>query len=135
MMKSMKIAVSVAALVGVLGSLAVAAPAPIHVIALQNGWVGGPYSTRLPSYYVDADFSIHLRGALYQTSGSNNQFATLPVDARPIKDTYIAVDLTNAHTGRIYIKKTGEVYALTLTGEESEAQGFLSLDGIVYSKR
>ena len=97
-----------------------------RALVVRNGWAGAPFGTAVPG--VDNnDGVVRFRGAI-ATSGTNAQPFTLPVNYRPVADTYVKVDLCNAANGRLLLRKDGSVY-VQAEGEFATAQCFTSLDG------
>ena len=97
-----------------------------------NGWEKFASAVRAPGGALDTNGIVHLRGVLDQATGSNTQMFTLPVEFRPNKVVYLPIGVSNGHTGRITVYPTGEVY-VNAFGNQSNAQDFTGLDGIIYS--
>ena len=57
------------------------------------------------------------------------QVFTLPVGMRPPTNVYVAVDLCNATSGRLFIQPNGVVQLNEENGTFANAQCFTSLDG------
>lgn len=99
-------------------------------LSLVNGWTGGPFSTRTPKAIVLSGI-VHLRGAI--GNGTSSTAFTLPVGMRPTKDSYVPVDLCNAHDGRLLVRPSGDVIVIS-QGNFSDAQCFTSLDGAAFAR-
>jgi hypothetical protein len=69
---------------------------------------------------------------MYQATGTNPYAFGLPPAYRPTTTLYLTVDTVNASTGRISFSADGKVYVEAPT--YSDAQNFLSLDGVTYTK-
>ena len=69
---------------------------------------------------------------MYQATGTNPFAFGLTPNFRPTTTVYLTVDTVNASTGRIYFGTDGKVYAEA--PNYSDAQSFLSLDGVTYTK-
>ena len=109
-------------------------PLTFTPLSLQNGWTGGPFSTRTPAVARDVEGIVHLEGALAQAGTFNGAAFVLPAAERPGADAYLQVDMCNATSGRIYINASSgqvdiEVGGATTTGD---AQCFTSLEGVTF---
>jgi hypothetical protein len=95
---------------------------------LQNGWIGMPYSTRMPCVKNDGGI-VRLLGAV--SSGTSVPF-TLPAGMRPSSSVYVSADLCNAAQGRVLIDPTG---AVTVQAENGfgNAQCFTSVEGVTFA--
>jgi hypothetical protein len=102
-------------------------------LTLQNGWTGAPFGTRIPAVAKDSSGTVHFEGAM-ATAGTNPIAFTLPVAFRPAADVYVTVDMFKASNGRLFIASTGVVTVEPENGTFSNAQGFTSLDGVVFTK-
>jgi hypothetical protein len=108
-------------------------PLAYTTLTLQNGWTGGPFSTRIPAVAKDSFGIVHFKGAM-ATSGTNPTAFTLPLAFRPSGTVYVTVDLCNANKGRLVISTNGVVFVEAENGTFSNAQCFTSLDGVGFSK-
>jgi len=99
-------------------------------LALINGWYNAPFGTSKAEVEV-INGIVHFKGAI-GTSGSSQMPFYLPPGFRPSNYVYIAVDLCNAHNGRLEIHPDGEVYVEAETAL-SNAQCFTSLDGASFA--
>jgi hypothetical protein len=106
-----------------------AGPSGFTCLTPQNGWVGMPFSTRMPCV-KNVGGIVRLLGAV-STSGSNPVPITLPVGVRPSVNTYVSVDLCNAKQGRVFIQPSGAV-TVQPKGPFSDAQCFTSLEGVTF---
>jgi hypothetical protein len=122
-----------AVLVGALSAGALANNLNFIPLTLINGWKYYAAGTRFPTGAIDKDGVVHLRGALYQQSGTNAIAFVLPPELRPSKLVYIRADMYSASTGRLDIYPDGTTY-IVATGSQSDAQQFTSLEGLTYSK-
>ena len=95
---------------------------------LQNGWVGMPYSTRMPCVKNDGGI-VRLLGAV--SSGTSVPF-TLPAGMRPSGNVYVSADLCNATQGRVLIDSTGAV-TVQAEGGFGNAQCFTSVEGVTFA--
>jgi hypothetical protein len=97
---------------------------------LVNGWTGGPFGTATPQWHWGAQMdSVRLDGAM-ATSGTNSLAITGAW--KPSANVYVLADLCNAHTGRLLITPSGNVYVQSVDGW-AYAQCFTSLDGLSYA--
>ena len=99
-------------------------------LALENGWTTY-VDTRAPAAALDAQGIVHLRGGIYQPSGSIPIVFTLPPQLRPSTGVYVPVDLVNGHPGRLAIEPGGTVYVIA-AGPTSDARAFTSLEGVTF---
>jgi len=84
-----------------------------HPLALLNGWKSQPNSmagTGTPSYAVTGGV-VYLSGSIYQSTGSNDEFAVLPVGARPVHTLYLKVFNTYTVVGVVQIDPNGQMTA------------------------
>ena len=68
-----------AVLVGALSAAALANNLNFIPLTLINGWTYYAAGTRFPTGAIDKDGVVHLRGALYQSSGSNTIASVTPM--------------------------------------------------------
>jgi hypothetical protein len=107
-----------------------AVPPSSATLTLLNGWTNAPFGTSVA--FVDSTGNtVHLKGAI-ATAGTNPVPFVLPTAFRPATDVYVAVDLCDATTGRLWIQTNGTVTVQATTF--SNAQCFTSLDGATYAK-
>ena len=104
-----------------------------HPLTLVNEWVNYNGNQRRPAWALDAQGIVHLRGALAQSSGTNAQFARLPLSIRPPVYVYLVTNLVNAAPGRIYVRPDGRMFAQAY-GAQTDAQFFTSLEGITWAR-
>jgi hypothetical protein len=115
------------------------ASATMNPLTLINGWHSAQpsYGTGDPSYWV-SNGVVHLSGSLLQppAPGDTQDFAVLPVSARPKYYLYIKTEVSPpdsiAAAGDIVISPDGRVYSDSFPLSESEA--FTSLAGISYPR-
>jgi hypothetical protein len=113
------------------------ASAATSQLTLINGWQSAqpPYGTGEPSYSV-SNGVVHLSGSLVQppAPGDTQDFAILPVTARPKYYLYIKTEISPpdsfAAQGDIVISPDGRMFSDSYPLSESEA--FTSLAGISY---
>jgi hypothetical protein len=120
-----------AALLALLGVVSPANALNLTNLKLINGWHYYGYNTRFPTAAIDKSGVIHLRGAMYQPTGTDAHAFTLPLNLRPNGVVYIPIDLNGANPGRIFILPTGAVY-IVATGAYANAQAFTSLEGVTF---
>jgi hypothetical protein len=98
-----------------------------HELSLLNGWQSFRAGDGIgaPAYTVIGGV-VHLAGALRQTTGTSDEFAVLPVAARPAGVLYLTV-YTDGGPGVLLISPDGELDAY-----QADAQGFTSLDGVSF---
>jgi hypothetical protein len=99
-------------------------------VTLQNGWIGMPYSTRVPNV-KNISGIVHMLGAIKTDLGNPVPF-TLPAGFRPPHDAYIEVDMCNAAQGRIWIQTDGTVTVQAKNGYY-DASCFTSVEGVTFS--
>lgn len=82
-----------------------------HKLTLINGWASDQhfYNTGDPSYAVIGGV-VYLYGSVQQPSGSSDQFAVLPLAARPAHNLYITV-YTGGGNGTLRIEPNGHILA------------------------
>jgi hypothetical protein len=102
-----------------------------HLLKLANGWKNAPFSTSRAGARVISGI-VHLKGAIF-TNGTNQVPFTLPKAFRPASNTYVNVDLCNAHNGRLVIRPSGLV-TVQVEDSFSNAQCFTSLDGATFAR-
>ncbi len=95
-------------------------------IALQNDWVGAPFSTSIPAVGL-FDGRVHMKGAM--SSGASGFAFNLPPEFRPAATVWIPVDLCNNTKGRLLITPNGNV---SVDGPLLSALCFTSLDGVSF---
>src|SRR5262245_22896184 len=102
-----------------------------HALALKNGWKSSQrqFTTGNPSWAVKGGV-VYLSGSLHQPSGFNDQFAVLPLAARPSHALYISVYTLNGSHGTLYIQPHGKMFAYG-----GSARGFTSLAGVSFPAR
>jgi hypothetical protein len=100
-------------------------------LALQNGWTNAPFATRNAAVRND-NGTIRFEGAI-ATSGSNMVPFTLPVGFRPSTETYVPVDMCDAHSGRLIIDPSGSVTVQGENGVTTQATCFTSLEGATFA--
>jgi hypothetical protein len=98
-------------------------------LTLINGWTNAPFGTRNAAVRISGGI-VQFEGAIATTGSSNNPFV-LPAGFRPKKTVRVAVDLCNAHNGRLEIDKNGAVY-IDAEKHFSSAECFTSLDGVSF---
>jgi hypothetical protein len=110
-----------------------AAPLQYTGLALINNW--HPYSaaTRAPAGALDASNTVHLKGAIHQSSGNDGHPFVLPLALRPNKIVYVPIDLINGNGGRLVIQPNG-VVSEQAAGVFANAQFFTSLEGVTYPR-
>lgn len=94
-------------------------------LALENGWTGQPYHTRVPRAGL-VNGVVRLSGAI--ADGTGSEVFTLPPTLAPSRLVYIQVDLCGATNGRLVIDTHG-VADVDSEGELGDAQCFTSLEG------
>ncbi|MFO0687989.1 MAG: hypothetical protein U0900_04735 [Myxococcota bacterium] len=94
-------------------------------LALANGWTPAPYATSAVAARLDGGV-VRFKGAM--GSGTLSTAFTLPPELRPQAQVDLAIDLCNAHAGRLSISTSGTVVVQSAT-TFAEAQCFTSLDG------
>jgi hypothetical protein len=100
-------------------------------LTLINNWT--PYGgTNVPGAALDAQGVVHLRGAMYESAGTNAHPFTLPAKFRPVHIIYVPVGLINAKAGRLIIEPNGTV-SVQSADLFADAQGFTSLEGATYA--
>src|SRR5262245_33424496 len=118
------------AVAGVLALAAMLLAGCVTPLVLQNGWTNYGFGANNAGYSV-VNGIVHFRGAI-PTTGTNPLPFTLPPDARPATNVYVAVNLCNAQGGRLNIQPNGTV-SVQAEGAFSNAQCFTSLDGVTYA--
>jgi hypothetical protein len=103
-----------------------------HKLTLLNGWQPQPRTsdTGTPSYEVTGGV-VYLSGSMHQPTGSNKQFAVLPVGARPVHSLYLKVFNANTVVGVVQIDPNGHMSAWDANAGTA-AHIDTSLDGISY---
>jgi hypothetical protein len=112
---------------------AVVPAAPIGIfrsLTLVNGWTNAPYGTRNAAVY-NSDGVVRLEGAV--SNGTSSLLFTLPVGTRPQTAVYVNVDLCGAVQGRLDIFPNGEVFVEEPGGAISDAECFISLEGVSFA--
>jgi len=86
-----------------------------HKLALTTGWTseGPTLHTGDPAYSVVGGV-VYLSGAMRQSMGASDQFAVLPLAARPTHTLYIKVWMTIFITGTLQIDPNGDISAYTI---------------------
>jgi hypothetical protein len=99
-----------------------------HKLSLLNGWQSSQpgFGTGAPAYTVIGGV-VHLAGALHQTTGTNEEFAVLPVAAWPARVLYLTVYTFEGSPGVLQINPDGEMSAYL-----GNAQGLTSLAGVSF---
>jgi hypothetical protein len=100
-------------------------------LKLQHGWKNGPYSTSKAAVRV-INGIVHFKGAIF-TGGTNVVPFILPKGFRPASNTYVNVDLCNAHNGRLDIQTNG-VVTVNVETTWAQAKCFTSLDGATFAR-
>src|SRR5262245_20183505 len=77
----------------------------LHLI---NEWTKSPFGTRKAQVILSKGI-VTFRGAISQSSGSNNEAFVLPLSFRPTSDVYVPVDQCGATNGRLFIQTNGQV--------------------------
>jgi hypothetical protein len=108
-----------------------AATTTMHTLSLLNGWQGNVYGDGDPAYKVTGGV-VHLTGDLHQLSGSNEEFAVLPVAARPAHTLYLNVDTYGNTTGVLRIYPDGVMQAYQGNGQNVTSQDLTSLSGVSF---
>jgi hypothetical protein len=99
-------------------------------LTLNAGWA--QYGTRNAAV-KDDNGMIRLEGSIKATGAGSLAF-TLPTAFRPSTRVYLPLDLCNATKGRLTIEPTGESYVYAEGGAWSNAQCFVSLEGVSFAK-
>jgi hypothetical protein len=102
-------------------------------LKLKNSWAnytGVNHGT--PAYAVDAEGSIHLKGAISGGLSATTAF-TLPAALHPSRSIDVVADESQAAAGRLLIAPNGDVQPVDGDGEPGSASSFTSLDGIIFS--
>jgi hypothetical protein len=108
-----------------------APPTPFAKVTLQSGWQNAPFGTRNVGVFFDPNSGIvHFSGAV--ANGNNPYMFTLDPEYRPDQNTYVPVDLCNAHNGRLLIQPNGDVSVENDT-VITDAFCFTSLEGASYA--
>jgi hypothetical protein len=101
-------------------------------LTLINNWLPYP-DTNVPGAALDAQGVVHLRGAMYQITGTNPFPFIMPAKFRPAAQRiYVSVGLLSAKPGRLAIQSDGTVVPES-ADVFSDAQGFTSLEGATYA--
>jgi hypothetical protein len=87
---------------------------------------------RPPAWALDAQGTVHLRGAVTETAPTDDTFAHLPTAVRPVVAVWLPTDMGSANTGRINVFSDGSV-VVEATVDITDARAFTNLDGLTYS--
>ena len=104
-----------------------AGPVPLQ---LQNGWVGAPFATSLPTV-EEVNGIVQFRGSV--SSGVSPTIFSLPPSLSPSTNVIIPVDLCGSTNGRLVIEPGGTVIVQAENNDFSNAQCFTSLDGASFA--
>jgi hypothetical protein len=101
-------------------------------LVLKNGWASaGDYT---PAAALDAQGTVHLRGAIAQGIADGDNFAQLPSKLRPDAVVNLPIDVTAANQGRLGIDVNGEMTVSVEQGGPATAHKlYSSLDGVSFS--
>ena len=99
-------------------------------LTLDNGWVGGPYNTAAPAV-ADVAGVITFKGGLF--GGFSPEMFVLPTADRPAADVYLHTGAVNATDAEIYVNSSDGEVDVFPTGPFSDAQSFVSLDGLSFT--
>jgi hypothetical protein len=110
-----------------------AAPLEFKTLILLNNWERYSVDTGVPAVALDSSNVVHLKGAMFQATGSNAFPFLIPPKFRPNRIVFVSVDLINGRSGRLGIQPNGTVF-VQAAGTFSDAQNFTSLEGVTYSK-
>jgi hypothetical protein len=106
-----------------------------HVVSLENGWT--VYSNgRAPSYAIDAQGLVHLRGELVRSDATKPEAFVLPAAARPDTSASLSLPIvigTPAVAGQLEIGPDGTVFIDVLNAGSNASTEFASLEGVTYS--
>jgi hypothetical protein len=100
------------------------------LLTLMNGWETYRGSPK-PEIFAYKGI-VHLKGAIKEPTGSDNEPFIVPAPFRPAATVAVKLDLCDAENGVLIIEPDGE----TDIGSEdngSDPQCFTSLDGVTYS--
>jgi|GEM_PF-961527 len=106
-----------------------------HKLALIDGWRPASIyypGTGTPSWTVSRGV-VYLSGSIAQPTGTSNEFAVLPLAARPAHTMYITVYTLGGTVGSITIYPDGRMAAYSTP--PNNAQDYLSLAAISYPAR
>jgi hypothetical protein len=133
-MNPLKHVLATAVTLAAIGGAATAEPLDFKNLNILNGWARYSLDTRIPAVALDSNDVVHLRGAIYQASGSTAIAFVLPKIYRPQSTVYVSVGLINGKPGRVIIHHDGTVIVHS-AGAYTDAQNFTSLEGVTYSRR
>jgi hypothetical protein len=103
-----------------------------HPLILQNNWVSFNANFGTPSYAVDAEGFVHLKGAI--KNGTINSIAfVLPAAAHPAFSQQLPVDQNLGTTGRLFIDTEGGAKPSDDPASSGSAATFTSLDGVEFA--
>jgi hypothetical protein len=105
-----------------------------RALNLINGWEHYSSQTYRPSIAMDANNVVHLRGAMFQPSGTDPVAFILPKAYRPQERVFLPVSMINGAPGRLLVQPSG-IVGMVAAGDHTDAQNFTSLDGVTYSRR
>ncbi len=99
-----------------------------HALTLRNGWKSAQdrYSTGDPAYSISGGV-VHLSGSVYQSTGSQMEFAVLPKAARPAHNILMSVYTFDGAVGALLIFSNGDLYAFS-----AGATQYTSLASVAY---
>jgi hypothetical protein len=106
------------------------ASAPSHKLTLQSGWHSedGVYNTGDPAYEISGGV-VYLSGSL-ATVGTNEEFAVLPLGARPAHILYIKTYTFASSVGTLLIRRNGTMSVYN--AHSFDSQDFTSLATISF---
>jgi hypothetical protein len=110
-----------------------AAPLTFKTLTLIHYWTNSPFGTGVAAAAIDSEDVVHLKGAIYQPTGTDIRPFKLPSMFRPNRSVYVPVDCVSGSTGRLNIFLDGTV-EVEAGGSQSDCQKFTSLEGVTYSK-
>ena len=96
-----------------------------------NGWVGMPFSTRMPCL-KNFNGIVRLMGAV-STTGANPVPLILPVGFRPTAQVYIEADMFQGKQGRLIINTSGQIQVQGKVAF-SDASQFTSFEGAFFAQ-
>lgn len=96
-----------------------------------NGWVGMPFSTRMPCL-KSFNGIVRMMGAA-STTGTNPVVLQLPLGLRPSSRVYIESDMFGGRQGRVIIETSGSVQAQG-KASFSDAASFTSFEGVFFGQ-
>jgi len=120
-------------LIGAASAQAATTTVPAYTtLKLVNGWTSYGSGLATPAV-ANIGGIVHLKGGM-KTSGTNAVAFTLPAADRPSAQVYVPVDECGATNGRLDIAPSGVVSVEAQGGNWSQAQCFVSLDGVTFAK-